>query len=554
MPLPGFQGIVNGWIKVNSKHVVIKKVDNEDRTARTRSSVRAEDRSTAVSSSAPSSQRPQADLDGSKNRRFKNKRKRRNKLERSVSLSDLLREMANKKNSQTENADLNNEEEGVDSHQETKNTQPLRVEPECDSGDESYRFVAGFFDQDAPPPPPPLRASKQSQRKEASSQKQKDTLYRNKNSGKRPIDQQQGKFDTASVTSRPSIFSIADFTDNSTPPTTSIRSTPPLHLIRGDESRTSRHSAHIIRGDDSRASHPTCTSKQSNNPMQEFFKNFPTGKRCNGCEEMEARLIAMHADIEYLRTDAVRSEFICYECRHKDSKTTDGLSRLSDASKRINDMATKQIEEMAKLPKDLLKSQQDLQQKMANFAIIAKDLNEELTLRNQDAIKVEDECMKVKVERDNLALEVESLRTKVSQYEIELVDFDTIKSTMKRYEVESLEQANKAIEKRDEIIQNLSTKLERALTVIGAERQQQRQRRQIIFPSRTSQPVSDSSDKAGFHRDVACSHEELRLLKTQRAEAQAKFEQVKAEARSTESAYKLRIATLEKELKSLSGS
>lgn len=357
MPLPGFQGIVNGWIKVNSKHVVIKKVDNEDSNARSKSSARAEDRGSALSSSATSSQRPQADLDGSKNRRFKKMRKRRNKLERSVSLSDLLREMANKKNDQTEKLGGDLEAEVACFNQETKkSSQHLKAASECDSGDESYRFVAGFFDQDAPPPPPPLQTSQQAHSKEASSQIHPDAMIRNKHSLKTSIDQHNGMFDSASVTSRPSIFSIADFTDNSviTPPTTSIRSTSHLHPTRGDESRTSKHSAHRIRGDDSRASNPTCTSKQSNNPMQEFFKNFPTGKRCNGCEEMEARLIALHTDIEYLRTDAVRSEFICHDCRHKDSKMVDGLSRLSEASKRINDMATKQIEDMAKMPKDLV--------------------------------------------------------------------------------------------------------------------------------------------------------------------------------------------------------
>lgn len=200
--------------------------------------------------------------------------------------------------------------------------------------------------------------------------------------------------------------------------------------------------------------------------------------------------------------------------------------------------------------------------KLSKFATIAKDLNEESALRKQEALKLEDDLMDVKAERDLLALEVSQLRATTAQHEVERIDHRALKDTVKKYEEEGLERARETIDQRDDIIRDLAGKLERALGMVEIERMKQRQRRQIIFPVRASHPLP-----SGLHSIIDGSvtsltslattgttepsfDEQLRLAKEQAHAAQMKFELSQADAVRTAAAFRQRVEHLERRLDS----
>jgi hypothetical protein len=104
---------------------------------------------------------------------------------------------------------------------------------------------------------------------------------------------------------------------------------------------------HPTRSDDSKASKQSGT----NNAMQQFFKGFPSSKRCGSCEEMENRVMAMQADMEYLRSASLRNEFVCRDCQNVRSRKDDS-GRLIHASDRIAEMNTRHVEQVQQMTKE----------------------------------------------------------------------------------------------------------------------------------------------------------------------------------------------------------
>jgi hypothetical protein len=117
---------------------------------------------------------------------------------------------------------------------------------------------------------------------------------------------------------------------------------------------------------------------------------------------------------------------------------------------------------------------------------LCKELDEEAALRNDEAIALHDQLDVVKEERDGLATEVEQLRARVAFLERKEKEQAMSAIMLHKYEEHGLDQTGKAIAMRDTIINDLVGRLERALDLVQLEREQQRQRRQIIFPSRTA--------------------------------------------------------------------
>lgn len=368
MVLSGFQGLVNGWIRVNSKHVVIQNTTSTTRdesgananananTVRRRSSFRGDDDSNEQSSSKKSNDRETSAI-----KKYGARRKNR-QLERTVSLTDLLREMAQEKEAEqqfTKESMQNSTTAGSESS-EKHAPQPaaarkasatpsvLSSAPNTtrdDQSDSSFRFVAGFFGGDIPllplpPPPPPIlndskppaiyypRKAAEPVLTKQQRQSPRGTHHRNGSNG-------------ASVgsASRPAIMMRTDSMPSSkgedshfnpAAVTASLRSTPPLHPT-------------TIQSDDSRS--------KSQNPMQSFFKNFPNSGRCGSCQEYENRLIAMSTDMEYLRSMALRNEYVCRECQNEELslQTKDSILRLTDASTRLAEIETQHFQDVEAL-------------------------------------------------------------------------------------------------------------------------------------------------------------------------------------------------------------
>lgn len=127
--------------------------------------------------------------------------------------------------------------------------------------------------------------------------------------------------------------------------------------------------------------------------------------------------------------------------------------------------------------------QYDAHAKLQKYAHLCKELNEEAELRSEEVLVLHKELEDARCERDEIASELEKARARISEYERNDVERQKAELTIQRYEERGLDGADTAIKTRDMIIADLTTRLGRALDCLELEREQQRQRRQIIFPS-----------------------------------------------------------------------
>ena len=164
---------------------------------------------------------------------------------------------------------------------------------------------------------------------------------------------------------------------------------------------------------------------------------------------------------------------------------------------------------------------------------MCKELDEEAALRNEEAILLHHDLDVVRSERDQLATEVEILRGRVACLERREKEHSCLETLLPRYQHQRLDSADAAIQMRDAVIADLTGRLERALDLLVLEREQQRQRRQIIFPSRGTNGDGRNGDEL--------ETESLRA-------SQVAVESMKHESEMKEVAYLLRIDQLERQL------
>lgn len=370
MPFAGIQSLVNGWIKVNSKEKV--KIDDHHGMD-----------SSAVTSSRKSSSTPQhhhgeeeaADPEIRAIRRYNGRKKKNNrsKLERSVSLTDLLREMANEKEVESKQAVAKRST----SNDGSVHAVPLSpVPPPAQAplvmhegrrkssltadDDDGVRFVAGFFGAELPPPPPPpLAAANVDTAMKPMLHQQQQHL---KDDTTRPmLQQQEPPRMYMAADGSPRILVRPRATDSlsrgSKEDDMIMRGgTPPLHPPHrdggGDGHRSRQNSNPLMHrgGGDGNSDSNSHRSRQSN-PMQQFFMNFPNpnSKRCASCEEVENRLIAMQSDLQYLRSITLRNE---YNAVSQTKNTAPTTAQDLQASGRLADMEAKHVSEMEQMTKE----------------------------------------------------------------------------------------------------------------------------------------------------------------------------------------------------------
>jgi type III secretory pathway component EscV len=160
--------------------------------------------------------------------------------------------------------------------------------------------------------------------------------------------------------------------------------------------------------------------------------------------------------------------------------------------------------------------------------MICKELNEESSIRKQEAVTLEADVCEFKKERDSLATQVQQLRAEVSLHKQEKQEHRLLRETLTQYENGSLDRADEGIRARDELIADLSVRLERTMETLEMERELQRQRRQIIFP------VAKSTPEIPFSKNVAALEEELRIAKEAATFSQNLLEASKKEAAQRE--------------------
>lgn len=185
--------------------------------------------------------------------------------------------------------------------------------------------------------------------------------------------------------------------------------------------------------------------------------------------------------------------------------------------------------------------QQETHVKIQKYASLCKDLNEEASLRNEEALVLHKDLDAVRTERDDMATELEKARALIARYEKSEQERKKSELILQQYELKGLDGADRAVQMRDAIIVDLTGRLERALDMLELERAQQRQRRQIIFPN---QRPSQSLDG----RLTEESESELKSTKYALLECQSTVESLKRDADKKEMEWKFRIENLERQL------
>lgn len=278
---------------------------------------------------------------------------------------------------------------------------------------------------------------------------------------------------------------------------------------------------------------------------------------CEKCSQLEATLLSLQADLEYLRTLDLQNEFVCKDCesgscrpmqnggpnqqpapiaeklssghsvssavslgsrgssrfppkrRPSFGNSVTGVPRsllpttgsrtatfLRDASKRLSELSNRHKRQVKQTTHERAYWQNDMHLKLEKFAMMCKNLNEEAAQRSNEVKETKLALDKITAERNGLVSQVETLKARVALYEEESVEHSRLREKWEMDEVQKLDTNGKTAMERDEVVEDLSVRLDLALRTIENERRQQQQRRQIIFPtaSRPSSATRSNSD------------------------------------------------------------
>ena len=104
-------------------------------------------------------------------------------------------------------------------------------------------------------------------------------------------------------------------------------------------------------------------------------------------------------------------------------------------------------------------------------------------IRNQDLDEVDRELSSVKSSRNDLINSVQFLESKLFRFHEERDKSDLLRHQTENSHQLQLDDAYRALEVRDAMIEQLTKRLEASLQLLDKERKQQQRRRHIIFPA-----------------------------------------------------------------------
>lgn len=104
-------------------------------------------------------------------------------------------------------------------------------------------------------------------------------------------------------------------------------------------------------------------------------------------------------------------------------------------------------------------------------------------IRNQDLDEVDRELSSVKSSRNDLRNSVQFLESKLFRFHEERDKLDLLRHQTENSHQLQLDDAYRALEVRDAMIEQLTKRLEASLQLLDKERKQQQRRRHIIFPA-----------------------------------------------------------------------
>jgi hypothetical protein len=252
-------------------------------------------------------------------------------------------------------------------------------------------------------------------------------------------------------------------------------------------------------------------------PQPFFAKAGAEEQHASHLQSLDSQLVAALDDLEYMRGVALKNDQASDETVAEKTVVSRGRETPSassaEASKQLNEVIFRHKKQVEQLTRERVsicdveplchtltqassispwhyrflpwqcRWQQDIHFKLSKFANLCKDLNEESADRNEEAVALKDELEAVKTERDTMAEELSLLRAQVRGQQTQRAEYAEMKKKLTEYENRGLDRADDAIRSRDRMISDLSSKLEQSLDLMELEREQQRQRRQIIFPA-----------------------------------------------------------------------
>jgi hypothetical protein len=197
------------------------------------------------------------------------------------------------------------------------------------------------------------------------------------------------------------------------------------------------------------------------------------------------------------------------------------------------------------------KWQHDMHMKLTKFAMLCKGLNEESDNLREQATCASSELDKLRTERNDVVTKEQVLLAKVKLFEKQTEENVKIRHLLQDRDQKDLDQFDNALNVRDAIILELSSRLHQSLDTLEIEREQQRQRRQIIFPLNKqlsgtgTNPQGNNKINDEESPTVKSLMDELARAKEFARTAQLNLIAAQAEASAREQALKDRCAELE---------
>ena len=358
-------GLVNGWVKVNSKHVIFPRDDHRGRDTEGQegnesSSSSVLDRSRGKSSRKQSqptvstaSTHSTLDPEALAIKKFNSKRQNRRRLQRTISHTDLLREMANGE-VKTKSSDRSSTRDGRAASREVS-YDPHRTGD--NTNDEPVRLMAGFFGSEVGD------GEKRSQRERRSTEtklSQNGPVTTGKYLNEAMFVQQleHTKASRRSDSSSAGGSSLSE--PSSYKQTSRLDSAGAPHQDLENKQRSLKTAPHGVNQDF------RLSERSESSPRQKYAVRAAAGAashngahqhdahHCSHCDDLESQLLAAYEDIRYLRDVSLRSEYSKAPSKPKSSilrASSHELTTLADASKRLTEITgrhRRQIEQMTR--------------------------------------------------------------------------------------------------------------------------------------------------------------------------------------------------------------
>lgn len=211
---------------------------------------------------------------------------------------------------------------------------------------------------------------------------------------------------------------------------------------------------------------------------------------CQSCISLEKKIDAVHDDLEYMRSVALQQQKNSRTHHHSNDTDCACATCLPTVTTKPSATSATELQELVKRNKHVVDSlmseraryQANMELELEQHEIVGQDLNKQVAVKIQETITLQQQLETTRWERDELAIENLRLQAKVSSHAKQQAEYSELKRRYLDYEQRGIQGAVAEIESRDQVIDDLATKLERVLEQLELEREQQRQRRQIIFP------------------------------------------------------------------------